>query len=560
MGLARPRKRVTRLGVLALLLMVGGLTPGAGSGAGAGAVQPVPPDDPGRGMVWRGLAPGRAENRCQGAYEVTGPAGQVLGCTHGPDPAPAGTDVRRARTTGDMAAAAAALPAPTAGPGTNGNGLPCIGDGVSGYRIEAIYAIAGPSSTRPDRYDQLAPLIRSSYAPYVEWQFLTSASENSAAAHVPFVTTPDASGCALVVRHEVLTAAGDDSFSNTISELKARGYNRTDRRYMVWMDANVLCGIGQIYRDNQPGQANANNGYYTAYGRSDAGCWGYSEGHELMHNLGGVQPEAPHGTAGFHCWDDNDEMCYDDDGAGPVGMQSLCSGRDGRLFDCNHDDYFHAGSPATGSWLSTHWNTYNSRFLVRTPLAPGGNLAPVVDAGPNRSVSLTQAASLDGTVTDDGLPAGAAVSATWAKSTGPGTVSFAGATSVDTTSSFSAAGTYTLSLTASDGQLTASDTMTVTVTDPNAPVTETFAGSFSGSRRTVTHTFSSGPGTINLTVSGPSNRTVTSAVYAPDGTLVGQVSGTGTRSFTVPGPTRGSYRLVMSGTNGSYNVTVRHPA
>jgi hypothetical protein len=298
MGLARPRKRVTRLGVLALLLMVGGLTPGAGSGAGAGAVQPVPPDDPGRGMVWRGLAPGRAENRCQGAYEVTGPAGQVLGCTHGPDPAPAGTDVRRARTTGDMAAAAAALPAPTAGPGTNGNGLPCIGDGSSGYRMEAIYAIAGPSSTRPDRYDQLAPVIRSSYAPYVEWQYRTTASENGAAAHVPFVTTPDASGCALVVRHEVLTAAGDDSFSNTISELKARGYNRTDRRYMVWMDANVLCGIGQIYRDNQPGQANANNGYYTAFGRSDAGCWGYSEGHELMQTWAACSPRRPTGPRG----------------------------------------------------------------------------------------------------------------------------------------------------------------------------------------------------------------------------------------------------------------------
>src|SRR3712207_6942838 len=47
----------------------------------------------------------------------------------------------------------------------------------------------------------------------------------------------------------------------------------------------------QIYRDSQPGQTNANNGSYTAFARADAGCWGYAEGHELMHNLGGVQPE-----------------------------------------------------------------------------------------------------------------------------------------------------------------------------------------------------------------------------------------------------------------------------
>ena len=178
----------------------------------------------------------------------------------------------------------------------------------------------------------------------------------------------------MVVRKEVLSATADDNFANTMTELKARGYNRADRRYMVWMDANVLCGIGQIYRDSQPGQANANNGYYTAFGRVDAGCWGYAEAHELMHNLGGVQPDAPHATPNFHCRDESDEMCYDDDGSGPVVMQSVCAGRDGRLFDCNHDDYFLAGTPAAGSWLSTHWNTYNSRFLLRGPL--GGTPPP----------------------------------------------------------------------------------------------------------------------------------------------------------------------------------------
>jgi hypothetical protein len=528
----------------------------AGVTPGAGAAQATPPNDRARGMVWDGLVPGRAEHRCLGLFEVRGRADEVLGCTHGPDPAPANVDVRVPVSTATLAGTAAALPAPAPGPGTNGNGIACSGDGTSGFRVEAIYATAGGT----DRYASVAPLIQTSFAPYVEWQYRMSAAESGGEVHVPFVTAADGTSCAVVVRHEVLSSTADDNFSNTMSELRARGYNRADRRYMVWMDANVLCGIGQIYRDSQPGQGNANNGYYSAFGRVDAGCWGYGEAHELMHNLGGVQPDAPHATAGFHCWDENDEMCYDDDGSGPVGMQYVCGSRDSRWFDCNHDDYFLAGTPAPGSYLSTHWNTFDSRFLIRGATGQPTNVAPTVDAGPNRSVQLGTQASLDGTVTDDGLPAGAPVTVTWAKSAGPGTVSFAAPNSVDTTAGFSAAGTYTLSLTAGDTQLSASDTMTVTVTDPNAPVTDTFTGSFTNKRRSVTHSFSAGAGSMTVTVKGPSNKAVTATLRAPDGTTIGQVTGTGTRTMTVNGPARGTYSLVMTGSSGSYTATVQHVA
>ena len=529
-----------------------GVTPGA-------SAQVTPPNDRARGLVWDGLAPGRSENRCLGGFEIRGRADEVLGCTHGPDPAPANVDVRQPVSTATLANNAAALPAPAPGPGTNGNGIACAGDGTTGYRVEAIYATAGGT----DRYASVAPLIQTSYAPYVEWQYRMSAAETGGEVHVPYVTASDgAGGCTLVVRKEILSNTADDNFSNTINELKARGYNRADRRYMVWMDANVLCGIGQIYRDSQPGQTNANNGIYTAFGRVDAGCWGYGEAHEMMHNLGGVQPDAPHATAGFHCWDENDEMCYDDDGSGPVAMQYVCSGRDSRMFDCNHDDYFYAGTPAAGTYLSTHWNTYDSRFLLRGPLSgsppPPTNVAPTVDAGANRSVQLGQQATLDGTVTDDGLPAGAVVTVAWTKSAGPGTVTFAATNAVDTTAGFSAAGTYTLSLTASDTQLSATDTMTVTVTDPNAPVTNTFSGSFSNRVRSVTHSFSSGAGAMTVTVKAPSNKSVTASLRAPNGTVIGQTSGTGTRSMTVNGPAAGTYTLVLTGTTGSYTATVTH--
>ena len=60
-------------------------------------------------------------------------------------------------------------------------------------------------------------------------------------------------------------------------------------------------------------------------------------------------------------------------------------------------------------------------MTYRTPLA---NVAPIVNAGADASVSVLGAATLDGTVTDDGKP-GPGVTTTWTKVSGPGAVTFA---------------------------------------------------------------------------------------------------------------------------------------
>jgi subtilisin family serine protease len=116
------------------------------------------------------------------------------------------------------------------------------------------------------------------------------------------------------------------------------------------------------------------------------------------------------------------------------------------------------------------------------------NTPPVVNAGPDQAITLPASASLSGTVTDDGLPnPPAAVTTTWSKVSGPGTVTFANASARATTATFSAAGSYTLRLTASDSALSSSDDIVVTVnagpTTPcgglcNNPTVFTINGSF----------------------------------------------------------------------------------
>ena len=87
-----------------------------------------------------------------------------------------------------------------------------------------------------------------------------------------------------------------------------------------------------------------------------------------------------------------------------------------------------------------------------------------MNAGPDQTVILPNAATLDGTVTDDGRPnPPGAVTTTWEKVTGFGTVTFGNPNAVDTTAQFSVEGTYVLRLTANDGQASVADDITVTV-------------------------------------------------------------------------------------------------
>ena len=306
----------------------------------ARAQDPLPPKGQATGLIYDGLeaVPG---GPCDHLWKVSAHASPTGQCTHGPDTAPDYLDVN-ASAQPVMGESLTALSA-----------AQCDGDGSSGNRTQVIYARA---SDRPDRFAQYLTSIQQ-WASDADAIFQSSAAETGGSRRIRFVHD---AGCAPTVLSVVLSPQGDDTFGGTASELWYQGYNRTDRKYMVFVDANVYCGIGSIEYDDQPGAANRSN-VGPHYARVDAGCWsGVIAAHELMHMLGGVQITAPNTDGGWHCYDGYDAMC---DRAGhPV--QYPCANPIGDMrFDCNHDDYF-STNVAPASYLATHWNSASNSFLI----------------------------------------------------------------------------------------------------------------------------------------------------------------------------------------------------
>jgi hypothetical protein len=171
------------------------------------------------------------------------------------------------------------------------------------------------------------------------------------------------------------------------------------------------------------------------------------------------------------------------------------------------------------------------------------NVAPVVNAGPDLTLTLPAQALLDGTVSDDGLPSPPAIAYSWSAVSGPGTVTFGNANAVDTQAGFSTAGTYVLRLAASDGQLINSDQVQVIVLPPpvntapvvNAGTNQTIVISSAAvlngtvtddglpSPSTLSYTWSkvSGPGTVTFV---NANAVDTQASFSLTGTYVLQLS------------------------------------
>lgn len=333
------------------------------------------------GLVYHGMVLGASESACEAGYELLVLGTQKI-CTHGPDPAPKDVDVREIRepenkhpqeVTGGQVMAASAS---------------CTGDGQSGNRIQLVYAYA---AGQPNRYSTYASSLQQ-WAQNMNRGIADSAAKTGGTSQVRF--THDVN-CTPIIDQVQLTSGGDDSFNNTIYEMYAAGYNRPDRKYLIWMDANVYCGISTFVSDDRPTGDNANN-VQTSWSRVDNGCWGLNssvELHELSHMLGAVQTSAPHTDGGGHCTDEYDRLCYNSTGSATLTYPCAMSGE--ALLDCNDDDYF-STSAGSGSYLDTHWNMAKSSYLeTQFPLAnsvahPDGTL---IKAQNTPSIYLVEASS-----------------------------------------------------------------------------------------------------------------------------------------------------------------------
>ncbi|MEU9254625.1 hypothetical protein AB0D66_22585 [Streptomyces sp. NPDC048270] len=361
----------------------------------------APANESARGMVYDGLEAAPKGDKCVGVYR-TG-AGH---CTHGPDAPPKGVDITKdiapavkasapaadpakpatddpASTEGggrpqdapaaDAAAASAKAPAPAApaaggqavAAGPAGQTVQCDGDGSTGNRVQVVYVHA-PGR---DRYSEYVASFRK-WAADADLIYAASAKETGGVRHIRYVTAAD---CTPTVLNIELPASALSEFSATNAALAAKGLDRRDRKYMIFADSQVYCGIGTFNGDERPGQANLSN-FGPSYGRTDSGCWGgHTAAHELGHNLGAVNNSAPNTSRGAHCTDEFDVMCYSDTPYYPQ-MRNICTNQASEnILDCNHDDYFHT-SPKAGSYLATHWNIADNQFLMR---AKGGSTGRV---------------------------------------------------------------------------------------------------------------------------------------------------------------------------------------
>lgn len=93
------------------------------------------------------------------------------------------------------------------------------------------------------------------------------------------------------------------------------------------------------------------------------------------------------------------------------------------------------------------------------------NQPPEIDAGPDRTVSISSSALLQGTYADDEIPATSSIArwTAWRKVSGPGSVRFENRYDLATSVTFTQPGVYVLELQASDGAHLAHDTVKLVV-------------------------------------------------------------------------------------------------
>lgn len=157
---------------------------------------------------------------------------------------------------------------------------------------------------------------------------------------------------AATLRERGFAVAPNDAGLDQLAVLK--------ENFLVWLDGPGpvrSCGQGTALLDNSRSQTNLNNmgGKLALVFRDGRGfCGANVVRHEIGHNLGALQPDAPHTTDGVHCNDAfEDTMCSWE-------APRLVDGPfNGLYFDYGNDDYWDPPQGAPLGW----WTVNLNRFL-----------------------------------------------------------------------------------------------------------------------------------------------------------------------------------------------------
>src|SRR3954451_11102054 len=291
--------------------------------------------------------------------------------THGPDPAQVAAGPEAAAAPAALGKRVAKL-VPSAWCGTEAASDDTVNEVDNGpYRYHAVYMIASDGT---DRFGALASgmqrdafqasaLLETAYGRAIRFDIGTSCGPQYL--DISVVRMPQTSA--------QLTAAarsGNGTFNAVSAALDAAGFTTiqpTDsvadaaartRNYVVWLDGPAppgSCGQAAIYDDPTRAADNLNNfgGKAAVVFRNGSGfCSSNAARHEIGHNLGGLQPVAPHAFDGSHCNDAyEDTMCYSN-------SPEVADGDRGTFFEYGNDDYWSLPN-APLAW----WTVDENRFL-----------------------------------------------------------------------------------------------------------------------------------------------------------------------------------------------------
>ncbi|MEP9364811.1 hypothetical protein ABLE68_17740 [Nocardioides sp. CN2-186] len=229
----------------------------------------------------------------------------------------------------------------------------CTGDGTDGDRVQVLYvhSSAAPPGLGRKR-DQILDEVRT-----VDDVFAASAAKTGGGLRVRWV---HGARCVPVIDDVTVSpAAIKDGWDVMQTELRALGYDRSDRKYLAFTESTRNCGLSD---GNVPGSIS----------RVDAPCWPLTgtaiAAHELGHGLGAVAGDAPHYSGWGHCNEAADLMCNGEQGDDDPVVRT-CPSWQRNWFDCGNDDYF-STDPAPGSYLDSSRNIARSPFLDTVPALP----------------------------------------------------------------------------------------------------------------------------------------------------------------------------------------------